>query len=191
MHTDTLLVTGIHREELTFGDHVAALFDTDTIDIMRIPQGIPQTRSGTRNPFYCDTQHREIYLQLRQQIKGRYRLLIDLHCGINESGRCADIFCHDKPFLACLSKQPAIAGAVPAVRLINIVESNAHTHENDRGEIAAADAYTRIPREVWSDDNCIYVGIEIYLPQDNDGTEEDWHFSRTLIDNIRVCTHDD
>ncbi len=188
MHVDTLLVTGIHREELKFGDHVAALFNADTIDVMRISQGIPQIRTTTDETFYSNTQHREIYLQLRQQIKGRYRLLIDLHCGIDEAGHCADIFCHDRHFLACLATQPAIAEPAASVRLIKIVEPNTNTAVNSKDSIVDADAHTWIPREIWDDDRCTYIGLEVYLQQGNEGTEEDWQFARTLIENIQICT---
>jgi len=34
---------------------------------------------------------RKLYLQLYQQIKRRYQLLIDLHSGLDENGPCADI----------------------------------------------------------------------------------------------------
>jgi len=86
---DTLLVTGIHREELDFGDQVATLLDREKIELIRIPQGISHERKGN-DPFYYNICHREIYLQLRQQIKSDCRLLIDLHCGLNEVSRCAD-----------------------------------------------------------------------------------------------------
>ena len=191
MRADTLLVTGIHREELKFGDHVAALLHPDTIDVMRIPKGIPQARTATDDRFYFNTQHREIYLQLRQQTKGRYRLLIDLHCGIDETGHCADIFCHDRRFLACLAAQPAIAEPAASVRLIKIVEPNTNTAVNSRDSIVDADAYTWIPREIWDDDHCTYVGLEVYLQQGNEGTEKDWRFAHNLIDNICTCTNDD
>ena len=188
MCADTLLVTGIHREELPFGDHVAALFDTDTIDIMRIPQGIPQARAGTRNPFYYDTQHREIYLQLCQQTKGRYRLLLDLHCGIDDTGKCADIFCHDQAFLDCLVQQRVTDSPAGSVRLIRIVETENTAQASGNNPVTNVHAHTWIPREVWNDKHCIYVGLEIYLRSGNEGNEEDWRFTRTLIENIRTCT---
>ena len=191
MCADTLLVTGIHREELQFGDRVTKLLDTDVIDIMRIPQGIARARTGTEDTFYYGTRHREIYLQLRQQLRGRYRLLIDLHCGIDETGHCADIFCHDRHFLTCLALQSAIAKPPASVRLIKIVEPNSSTAVNSRDGIIAADAYTWIPREVWDDDRCTYVGLEVYLQHGNEGTEEDWRFAHTLIGSICTCTNDD
>ena len=185
--SDTLLVTGIHREELPFGDNVATLLKTDAIDIMRIPKGISNRHVGTDGGFYFSTQHREIYLQLRQQTKGRYRLLIDLHCGANDAGHCADIFCHDTAFLDCLAAQPEIAEAESGVRLIKIVASNQPFDPDSPDRNSVADAQTWIPSEVWRDAECTYVGLEVYLPDSAEGVEADWRFSRRLIEAIRAC----
>ena len=96
---DTLLVTGIHRDELGFGDRVATVLPRGAVEVIRIPQGIPQPRRGPGEQFYSRTEHREIYLQLHQQVRGRYRLMIDLHKGLDETGRGAEIFCNDEALL--------------------------------------------------------------------------------------------
>ena len=51
MANDTVLVTGIHREELGFGDHVAALVNRGRVDIMRIPKGIPRAKTDPGKRF--------------------------------------------------------------------------------------------------------------------------------------------
>lgn len=40
----TLLVTGIHREELRFGDRVAALVDPDQVEVLRIARALADKR---------------------------------------------------------------------------------------------------------------------------------------------------
>ena len=42
-----LIVTGIHREELAFGDRVSDLLGDLDIDVMRIPEGISHRKTGT------------------------------------------------------------------------------------------------------------------------------------------------
>lgn len=182
---ETLLVIGVHREELAFGDRVAGLLDSALIDVLRIPQGIPQAHTGTDGGFYSDTQHREIYLQLRQQVKGRYRLLIDLHSGLDENGRCADVFCRDERFLGCLAALGT--GGTSRVRLIKIVASDQPTAAPTLSDIIEADARTRIPRKIWDDDNCLYVGLEVYLADDGAGTPADWRLARELIGKLQTC----
>ena len=131
----SLLVIGVHKEELAFGDHIARLIDNSQIEIMRIPSGISNKQTGTDDSFYYETEHREIYLQLRQQTRGRYRLLIDLHCGSNDAGHCADIYCHDRAFLDRLAQMPDIARPEAPVRLIGIVAPT-----DDRGNVVAGDS---------------------------------------------------
>jgi len=185
MPSETLLVIGIHREELGFGDRVAALVDRDSIDVLRIPSGIPQARTGTDDHFYSNTQHREIYLQLRQQVKGRYRLLIDLHNGIDESGCCADVFCHDEAFLERLSAQIGQFGDERRVRLVKIIAQDDTAARGEERGIAEVGARTWIPRKIWDDGRPLYVGLETYLPSDGEGEQADWRFALRMIDRIR------
>ena len=187
MNAETLLVVGIHREELHFGDHVAALVDPSQIAVLRIPTGIPQARTGNDDAFYSNTQHREIYLQLRQQVKGRYRLLIDLHCGLDQSGRSADVFCHQEQLLGFLGEHLPRNDSHP-VRLIKIVGQSGPVGP-DRNATVEAGARTWIPKKIWDDDNPLYVGLEIYLPAAGDGNASDWQFALRLIGVIHAFTH--
>lgn len=189
MSSDTLLVTGIHREELAFGDHVVERLDRTAIDLLRIPHGITQKRGQASGAFYSNAQHREIYLQLRQQVKGRYRLLIDLHCGVNEDGHCADVFCHDVEFLTCLKLQPQLGSADAPVRLVNIV-ADYDPNPARLGGVESTLAYTWIPQQVWGDEHCTYVGLEVYLPDAPEGSEQDWLFTRHLILALQACLSD-
>jgi hypothetical protein len=194
MSTDTLLVIGIHREELAFGDRVCATLDNDSIHVMRIPHGIPQKRPGTGEAFYATAEHREIYLQLWQQVRGRYRLVIDLHCGLDEDGPSADVFCHAPQLLACLAGRDPQHEQNQGYRLIRIVDdgdARAPTVTSD--DAVQAEARTWIPRQVWDDHTPVYVGLEVYLgdgAEKGAGSENDWRYAQRMIHTIRSCATD-
>lgn len=99
--TSPVVVIGARREELGFGERVAEGLGPG-IAVLRIPQGISGHRPRPDEVFYYETRHRELYLlQLRQQVRGRYKLVIDLHRGVNQPGRCADVYCRDPGLLRC------------------------------------------------------------------------------------------
>jgi hypothetical protein len=187
MANDTILVIGIHREELGFGDRVSAPVDPARVDVMRIPWGIPRAKKGQRERFYSRAQHREIYLQVHQQVKDRYRLMIDLHRGLDEKGRCADVFCHDETFLRCLGAQVQEFSGEYDVHLIRIVSPDDHGARSNGKSVADAEARTWIPSRIWLGGSPLYVGLEVYLTEDGDGKEEDWKFAHLLIDEIQAC----
>ncbi len=187
---ETLLVTGIHREELDFGDRVAALIDRNHVHVMRIPEGISHARTGSGGLFYYNTRHREIYLQLRQQVTGHYRLLIDLHCGLNDTGRCADLYCRDEQILQCISGctgQLAMGGQLRLVKILTDSENGDLVKEVKKVDVGAR---TSIPEQMWNDQSFVYVGLEIYLAKVGDGVAADWRFARDLIDFVRDCAID-
>lgn len=183
----TLLVTGIHREERDFGDRVAALLDRDRIGVMRIPEGISHARTGTDGLFYYEARHREMYLQLRQQVKGRCRLLVDLHCGFNEAGRCADVYCREERMLRCVARQASLIGKSEQVRAVKILTDTEASNSAKHTRLSLAGARTSIPQQIWNDCSCCYVGLEIYLTEEGVGTAEDWRFARDLIETIQLC----
>lgn len=187
MANDSVLVTGIHRKELGFGDRVAALIDPTLVDVMRIPQGISQARKGPREEFYSRAQHNEIYLQLFQQVKDRYRLMIDLHRGLDETGRCADVFCHDKVLLRCLGTKVQNLSSEHDIHLIRIASPGNQGTQSNGSSITDAEARTWIPPKIWLSLSPLYVGLEVYLTEDSDGNEDDWKFARLLIEEIRAC----
>ena len=182
---ETLLVTGIHREELAFGDRVAALMDEERIQVLRIPEGISHSRTGTDDLFYYNTRHREIYLQLRQQVKGHCRLLIDLHSGVNDSGRCADVYCREEAVLRRMGERSRATAMAGQVRLVKILgDSEAGKEAGDRKEIDVG-ARTSIPAQIWNDPGFVYVGLEIYIEEEGDGARDDRRFARDLIETVR------
>lgn len=186
MAPDILLVTGIHREELEFGDHVAALVDSASLEVLRIPEGISRARRGGDREFYLGAQHREIYLQLHQQVRGRYCLLIDLHSGLDENGPCADVFCHHAGLLGCLAERLPRGG--DRVRLIEILGRGERLErDNGRGGAVAAGAHTWIPRAVWDTRAPAYVGLEVFLKKEGGGDREDWQLALGVIGAIVAC----
>lgn len=187
MARDTVLVTGIHRDELGFGDHVAALVDPAQVAVMRIPHGIARARKGSPDEFYSRAQHNEIYLQLFQQVKDRYRLLIDLHRGLDEAGRGADVFCHDEDFLRCLGARIGVLADAGGVHLIRIVSPDARGTRAGATTVAQAEARTWIPPRIWLGRAPLYVGLEVYLAEDGDGSEADWEFAHRAITGIQAC----
>lgn len=193
-----IIVIGIHQEELAFGEQVVELLDGSGIDVLRIEQGLSSKKPVFDDLFYYTTQHQEIYLQLRQQIKKRCALLIDLHSGINESGACADIFCKHVNMLDCMKtvfkKCSNIHGPLPGpIRLTRIIE-NFEEEEPDpkiRNPKIRNQGYpvclTVIPQSVWASKHFIYVGLEIYLPRPNTGTMKDWRFTAKIVEFILKC----
>ena len=196
-----IIVIGIHREELAFGERVAELLEESGIEVLRIEQGLSGKNPVFDDLFYYTTQHQEIYLQLRQQIKKRYDLLIDLHSGINESGACADIFCKHVDLLNCLKtvskKCSNIRCALPGpIRLTRIIENSEEIDDTAEGNKETdtkirVQGYpvclTVIPQAVWASKDFIYVGLEIYLPRPDAGTMEDWQFTKEIVESILKC----
>lgn len=196
-----IIVIGIHQEELAFGERVAELLDGSMISVLRIEQGLSNKKPIFDDLFYYTTQHQEIYLRLRQQVKKKYDLLIDLHSGINESGACADIFCKHVNMLDCLktvSKQCSnIHCSLPEpIRLIRIIEDSERTHDPNAGQEepdgkTPQNIYpicrTVIPQAIWASKDFVYVGLEIYLPRPDAGTMEDWRFTAEIVECILKC----
>lgn len=179
-----MLVTGIHREELGFGDRVAARMESDGIDLMRIPDGVPQSCPNVDQQFYYETRQRELYLQLHQQVRGRYRLLIDLHSGVDDDGPVADVYCHEKSMLNALRNR---MNDLPEVRMIRIVADEEPVPTGSRGGSGEVGARTFIPRAVWAGEDPLYVGLEIYLPTTEASPGAAERLAQKIIDAIRSC----
>ena len=196
-----ILVIGIHKEELAFGERVVELLDGSGIDVLRIEQGLSSKKPVFDDLFYYTTRHQEIYLQLRQQVKKRYDLLIDLHSGINESGACAEIFCKHVDLLDCLktvSKKCSdihcpLSGPIRLTRIIEDsgkIDDPAERNEEMDTKIREQEypfCLTVIPQAVWASQDFIYVGLEIYLPRPDAGTMEDWRFTAEIVGSILKC----
>ncbi|MEE4638904.1 MAG: hypothetical protein V2J42_09220 [Wenzhouxiangella sp.] len=183
---ETVLVTGVHREELSFGDGVTRRCASNQIDVLRIPEGVPQRCRNVDQQFYHETRQRELYLQLHQQVKGRYRLLIDLHSGIDEDGPWADIYCRDAKLLERIGSRVDARKLTDRVRLVRIVDAHQPAILK-RGQSAVdTQARTSIPAAIWAGGRPVYVGLEVYLP-DQAATGDAEALACELIHCIQAC----
>lgn len=187
MAVGTVLVTGVHREELEFGDRVAARIEGGDIEVLRIPKGVPQRCTDVDQQFQYETRQRELYLQLHQQVKGRYALLIDLHSGFDENGPGADLYCHESALLDCVGSSLDRGGPGDDVRLIRIVAPDENADAGAQHGRIEAGARTGIPPVIWGGGTPLYVGLEIYLPDDRGGIRAAEVLAHRLIDRIRRC----
>jgi len=152
-HPATLLVIGIHREELAFGQAVAVDLDPASVQVLAIPDGLSGRHPRADQRFHWDTLHRALYLQLRPHVRRGHHLLIDLHTGIDQAAPCADLY--------------ALA---PPPRLISLGDA-----------VTGPGAQTIIPEAVWNDPDCLYVGMEIYLADPGPGRPAEREYARALI----------
>jgi hypothetical protein len=185
-----VLVIGMHREELAFGERVAARVDPRMVAVLRVPDGLSGRRPRADERFLYDTRHRELYLQLLPHVLRRYRLLIDLHTGIDErGGPCADVICADAGYLDCVAG-PSARGdgrlSGEEVRPVLLMAS-AGPERRRPGEVDAVFAETTLPRRVWDNSAFTYVGLEVYLSAPGAGAPEAWTFAAVVIDRLTRC----
>lgn len=186
-----LLVIGVHREELAFGECVAArLAECDALrrlDVLRITEGISGQRPRFDQRFHYEILHRALYRQI-QKAAGRYRLLIDLHRGEDDEGPCADVISGDSRLLGCVRERTGEAAECPsrpheaAVRTVQLTGDGRDAHQ---GVMAGR---TVIPQELWNSTDVLFVGVEVYLPTPGSGSQRDWEFSARLIEEIIRCS---
>jgi hypothetical protein len=181
-----VLVLGIHREELAFGEAVTAGLDPARIDLLRIPEGVSGARPTQDQAFYYRASHRELYGQILRQIRGRYDLVIDLHCGINEPGRCADLFSADASLLQCVCAAARHTPGVTPSPVRPVLLGAGGPPATDAPSLPLR-AVTVIPEEIWRNPAFSYLGIEVFLPAAGAGSPEDWALARGLINGVIHC----
>ncbi|MEG6508983.1 hypothetical protein V6C03_08365 [Methyloligella sp. 2.7D] len=179
-----LLLIGVHRDELAFGEHVAALLE-GRCDILRVEQGLDNDNPTPDEQFHYRIRHAEMYHQVLQNIGRRTGPVIDIHSGLNARGRCADIYCHDERFLACaeaaVAPQTERAGAFKDVRLVQIVAHDAPERELSASVALRPVVWTYIPHVVWQNPHFLYIGIEVFLASRGAGTPQDHAYGRDLV----------
>ena len=190
-HVDALLVIGVHREELAFGEAVASLLaergHLPGLELLRIPDGISGQHPRSDQRFHYELLHRAIYLQI-EETAVRHRLLIDLHRGEDDEGPCADVICGDDELLRCVREWEATADdgdfsfRDDRIRTVHL--------NNDGMAVAkgATAARTVIPPEVWDSPDFLFVGLEIYLPVTGAGRRQDWEFAAKLVKRVVDCS---
>jgi hypothetical protein len=167
----TLLVIGIHREELAFGAAVAVGLSRDRIDVLRIAEGLSGRRPRQDQRFHYGLLHRALYLQLLPHVRDRHSLLIDLHTGLAPQAPCADLYSRDIPRLAALLARVRDLPAQPRLIPLDPPENGPSTE-------------TVIPPEVWRNPRFLYVGLEIYLSRAGTGSAAEHAYARTLIEAL-------
>ena len=159
-----LLVIGVHREELAFGEQVAARLadrsDLPALEVLRIPDGLSGRNPRDDERFRHAVAHGELYRQIRQ-IAGQRALVIDLHQGFDDAGPGADLYCGAAGLLIDLGARFA-GWRGRCIRLVNLT---------DRDPVpGAVPGRTVIPEDVWNSPNFGFVGVEIYLPAPRPGS---------------------
>jgi hypothetical protein len=187
-----LLLIGIHKDELEFGDRVALSLG-DQMDVLRVEKGLNGANPTPDGLFHYSIRHAEMYHQVLQSVARKQGPVIDLHTGLNKDTRCADVYCHSERFLRCLEQEIALGRGRLAgpedVRLIRIVAHDAARGGKRLGAIAGARpvVWTYIPETVWRNPRFLYVGIEVFLPAPGAGNAEDHQFASALVRLAADC----
>lgn len=174
----TLVVIGIHREELDFGRDVVRGLRAGEVDVLEIPDGLSGRRPLPDQAFRYGTLHRALYLQLPPHLAPVHRLLIDLHAGFDADGPSADLLCADARLRACLEGKLDEAGADGAALRSRVIPL---------GKAGRVQARTVIPEAVWNSPAFAYLGIELYLPGFAEGRTRGVILARQLIHLATAC----
>ena len=188
-----LLLIGIHKDELEFGDRVALSLG-DQVDVLRVEKGLNGANPTPDGLFHYSIRHAEMYHQVLQRVARKEGPVIDLHTGLNKNARCADVYCHSERFLRCLEQEIASGrhghmARSEDVRLVQIV-SHMTARGRPRPEVSAGArpiVWTYIPEMVWRNPRFLYVGIEVFLPVPGAGSVEDHQFAGELIRLAADC----
>ncbi|EXJ14187.1 hypothetical protein [Imhoffiella purpurea] len=178
---EVLVVIGAHRDELAFGDQVAARLDGTRFDLLRIPQGLSGEHPRPDQVALFRQRHQDLYLQLLDHVASHHRLLVDLHCGINQAGYCGDVLCADHRLLDSVAEHASDLDA--QVRCISLVSDT-----RTASRISHLVARPEIPEAVWNRPNPIYVGLEVYLSTEGSGSQQERRFAESLIGCVADCS---
>jgi hypothetical protein len=180
-----LVVVGAHRNELAFGQLVADELDPELFSVLRIPHGISGERPLPDQFARFQEHHHSLYLQILEHVKPEHRLLIDLHQGVDSGMLCADVLCADQTLLdqvcANAGREKEQLGHVRCIRLVSDTTLGTMPLEESEPPLVARPI---IPESVWNDRNLLYIGIEIYLSTEGNGTVDEQNFARNLIRQI-------
>lgn len=186
-----LLVIGVHRGELAFGEAVAARLDPARFSLLRIPDGLSGHRPRPDERDAYRRLHEELYHQILRHLEPAHQLLIDLHTGIDETRRCADVLCADPALLAHVAAAGGGA-ADPPVRCLRLADAATPApphpdpaHPAPTHPAPWPVAHPDLPRRVWWQAHPRYVCVEVYLPEaGGSGTPADQVFAATLLTHI-------
>jgi hypothetical protein len=184
-----LLVIGAHRGELGFGEQVAAHLDPATFDVLRIPLGLSGQRPLPDELASWRRRHGELYLQILERVQPGQQLLIDLHTGIDELRRSADVFCAAPSLLARIAAAGPVDG--DPVRVIQLVADTSGALGDSAVVRPFPLARPDLPPMVWDRVTPRYVGVEIYIAREGSGGPDDHAFAADLLRRIADCATGD
>ena len=184
---DTLVVCGVHHEELAFGQQATRKLDRGHFESLAIVQGLSAKRpTPDRLDHYLDA-HARLYEQIATCAKPHHRLVIDLHCRLKDTSD-ADIFCAHDDLLDKMREGlwEYTASRKAMVRFIRMVTDQDIAGWSDARLKDRLFSKPEIPEEIWRPRSPIYVGVEIYLQREGRGKAKDWLLARHIIETIRT-----
>ncbi|QVL48205.1 MAG: hypothetical protein KFB96_21670 [Thiocapsa sp.] len=184
-----LLVIGAHRGELGFGERVAARLDPATFAVLRIPLGLSGQRPLPDELTSWRQRHGELYLQILERVQPGQQLIIDLHTGIDELRRSADVFCAAPNLLARIASAGPVDG--DPVRGIQLVADTGGALADLAGVRPFPLARPDLPPLVWDRATPRYVGVEVYVACEGSGSPDDHAFAADLLRRIVACAMGD
>lgn len=172
-----VLLIGIHRKELAFGERVAAGLSEPGLSVLRIPEGISGQRPRQDQLLRVGAEHQARYEQVALRVAGRAPLLIDLHCGQDDAGPGADLISPSPALLGCLEGRIRAAPDWGAGTRIGPAHREGAPLERVPAPAAAAacvaaripSARTLIPRGLWDAPGLTDVGLEVFRRAGEDG----------------------
>ena len=186
---EALVVIGVHREEVAFGRAVAAQLDPEQFDIMVVERGLSARRPRPDQlQAYLDN-HAALYDQIAGNAGQKHGLLIDLHCRLKGDAD-ADIFAADEDILKLVAAErlddaSLVGKKVRMIRMVSDEDLTDITPDALRSQLFSKPEF---PETVWRAERPLYVGLEIYLEQEGEGTREEQIFASDLIGTLRkIC----
>lgn len=183
---DTLIVIGVHKEELAFGEHVAERLDHSQFELLHIANGLSAKRPTPEELEQYLANHTSLYKQIGAHIKPYHRLMIDLHCR-RKADVDADIFCADRQILDRVQSHCQTRGLVNLRSIQMISDRDAVSIAQDQSPERLY-AKPELPECVWRAQDYCYVGLEIYIGQEGSGEQKDWLFTIKLLETIKEAT---
>jgi len=179
-----VLIIGVHKAELPFGREVAKIVLRSklipNLKVIEIEEGLDQPHTFRDRKFFYNAFHKEIYLQIYQQVKNRHDLILDLHAGHIQEGRAAEIYSGSRRLLYQieeLKKNEKGPVSKYPIDLFLITDRD----EDTKKMPDVAICHTIIPKQLWRSDSQIYVGIEIYMEQQEKFKDADILFAAQVI----------
>lgn len=180
-----LLVIGVHREELAFGDQLVSGLAGQMIDVLRIPSGLSARRPRADQLADYRANHASLYDQIGDHLQPAHEIMIDLHCSV---GACPDmdIICADTGFLqmlreACGHTKGLRDAILRTIQMVSDEDLRDHDRFEDEAQLFMK---PDLPPSIWKARKPLYVGLEIYLQEEGAGTPRDWQLGRSLIQLI-------